>query len=305
MIFLSIYMKIFVVFIILRITSSIKMGVPIINNYYCLEKISKGAFGEVWKGIQKDNYNINDSIRKDSEIAIKIEKKERKSQLKNEYTILSSINTTLNIVPSVFYLGETPTFNYMVFELLGQSIDKYYHEYCKNKSNADVNTSSILKRIGTQMLQCIQGVHKCGIIHRDIKPQNFLFSLDNSRIYIVDFGISTPYINHKNIHKPSTYNDNAIGTNDFISYYLHEGLSASRRDDLISMIYVIIYMYNGILPWQKDRLKSVYEMKYNISPDRLCQGLSDKINIMLVYCYSLEYTTEPNYEYIRFLFEIM
>ena len=298
-------MKKFVRFIIWIITSSNKMGVPIINNYYCLEKISKGAFGEVWKGIQKDDYNINEPVKKETEIAIKIEKKERKSQLKNEYAILSSMNTTLNITPRVFYFGETSTFNYMVFELLGQSIDRYYHESCKNVSRPNVNTISILKHIGCQMLHCIQYIHKCGIIHRDIKPQNFLFSLDNSHIYIVDFGISTPYLDHKRKHKPMTYTDSTIGTIDFISYYLHEGLSSSRRDDLISMIYIIIYMYNGILPWQKDRLQSIYEMKYNISPDRLCEGLPDKINIMLVYCYSLEYTTEPNYEYLRFLFETM
>lgn len=298
-------MKIFVVFIILRSTNSIKMGVPIINNYYCVEKISKGAFGEVWKAISKDSYNTNDNSNKGNEIAIKIEKKERNSQLKNEYAILSSINPRLNISPRVFHFGETPTFNYMVFELLGQPIDNYYQCACKNISNTDVNISSILKRIGIQMLYCIQSLHKCGIIHRDIKPQNFLLSNDNTRIYIVDFGISTSYIDHKKHHIPMTYQDSAVGTIDFISYYLHEGLSASRRDDLISMIYLLVYIHNGILPWQREREKSIYEMKYNISPHRLCQGMSDKINIMLVYCYSLEYSAEPNYEYIRFLFETM
>ena len=65
-------MKKFVRFIIWIVTSSNKMGVPIINNYYCLEKISKGAFGEVWKGIQKDSYNINEPVKKETEIAIKI-----------------------------------------------------------------------------------------------------------------------------------------------------------------------------------------------------------------------------------------
>ena len=74
---------------------------------------------------------------------------------------------------------------------------------------------------------------------------------------------------------------------------------------IIRFAIVIIYMYNNILPWQKNHVKSIYEMKYNIPPNILCKGLPEKINIMLVYCYSLEYTSEPNYEYIRFLFETM
>ncbi len=282
------------------------MGVPIINNYLCVEKISKGAFGEVWKAIYRDEYNSDNLHKKDNLVAIKVEKKERKSQLRNEYTMLSYINSTLHITPHVFQLGETSTINYMVFELLGKSVDNYYRDTCKKISKTPENISPILKHIGCQMLHCIQCIHKCGIIHRDIKPQNFLLSTDNSRMYIIDFGISTLFIDNKKYHKPMTRQNRVIGTIDFTSYYLHEGLSASRRDDLISMIYIIIYIYNNGLPWQKENeLKSVYEMKYYISPNRLCEGLSDKINIMLVYCYSLEYSTEPNYEYIRFLFETM
>lgn len=300
-------MKIFVIFIISITSNSIKMGIPQIKNYYFIEKISKGAFGEVWKAISNDSYNTNNNTNKGVEIAIKIEKKERKSHLRNEYAMLSYINPRLHITPSVFHLGETPTFNYMVIELLGKSIDKYYyHNTYNNILKSPCNKSSTLKYIGIQMLHCIQYIHKHGIIHRDIKPQNFLFSIDNKRVYIIDFGVSTLYIDNKKQHKPMTYHNSRVGTIDFISYYLHEGLSASRRDDLISMIYVIIYMYNEMLPWQKEnRLKSIYEMKYNISPSDLCNSLSDKINVMLVYCYSLEYTAEPNYEYIRFLFETM
>ena len=281
------------------------MGVPIINNYWCVEKISKGAFGEVWKAICQDEYNSSNLHKKDNLVAIKIEKKERKSYLRNEYTMLSYINSSLHITPHVFHYGETSTFNYMVLELLGKSIDNYYNDICKNISKNPENILPILKHIGCQMLHCIQCIHNCGIIHRDIKPQNFLLSTNSKQIYIIDFGISTPYLDHKKKHKPITYNDNTMGTIDFISYYLHEGLSASRRDDLISMIYVIIYMYNNILPWQINDVKSIYEIKYNIPPNILCKGLPEKINTILVYCYSLEYIDEPNYEYIRFLFETM
>ena len=277
------------------------MRLPMICNYHVIHKISNGAFGVVWKAIHHDSI-------KEEEVAIKIErKKERKSHLKNELKILKQMND-ITVVPQVKYFGETSNYNYIVMDLLGKTMGTY----CRSNNIISSNSPSdwSLIKLGVHMLHCIQCVHSRGIIHRDIKPDNFLFSLDNSKLYIVDFGLSIPYLDVNKCHVHASANDNIVGSVDYISYYIHEGISASRRDDLISMVYVMIYISNKQLPWQlieytsmEERVCKIYQHKYSISPNMLCQGVPDMLVTILVYCYNLNYVDVPDYDYIRFLLE--
>lgn len=277
------------------------MRLPMIYNYHVIHKISNGAFGVVWKAIH------NDSI-KEEEVAIKIERRtERKSHLKNELNILKRLKG-LHVVPKVIYFGETSNYNYIVMELLGKTLGTYCRSNNIISSNSTIDWSLI--RMGISMLHCIQSIHERGIIHRDIKPDNFLFSLDNSTLYIVDFGLSASYLDVNKCHISVSGNDTIVGSVDYISYYIHEGISASRRDDLISMIYVMIYIVNKQLPWQlkeyvslEERIRKIYEYKYSISPIMLCHGTPDILVTLLVYCYNLKYDEIPDYDYIRFLLE--
>jgi len=41
-----------------------------------------------------------------------------------------------------------------------------------------------------QILQGLRDIHKAGVIHRDLKPQNILVNLNNLKPYIIDFGLS-------------------------------------------------------------------------------------------------------------------
>lgn len=294
--------KIFVTYNISPVTSiHTKMRLPMIYNYHVINKISNGSFGVVWKAIHSDSI-------KEEEVAIKIERRtERKSHLKNELNILKRLKG-LPVVPKVIYFGETSNYNYIVMELLGKTIDNYCHSNHVISFSSTIDWSLI--RLGISMLHCIRTIHERGIIHRDIKPDNFLFSLDNSKLYIVDFGLSVSYLDVNKCHVPISANDTIVGSVDYISYYIHEGISASRRDDLISMIYVMIYIMNKQLPWQlneyvsmEERIHKIYEHKYSISPNILCEGTPDILITILVYCYNLNYDDIPDYDYIRFLLE--
>lgn len=272
-----------------------------IYNYHVINKISNGSFGVVWKAIHNESIN-------EEEVAIKIERKrEKNTYLKNELKILKHLQN-LSVVPKLIYFGETTSYNYIVMELLGNTLDTYCRSNDIMCSNSNDNWSFV--RLGTSMLNCIQSIHERGIIHRDIKPGNFLFSLDKSKLCIVDFGLSISYLDVNKCHIPASVNDNIIGSIDYISYYIHEGVSASRRDDLISMIYVLIYTMKKQLPWQlsvynslEERSHKIYEHKYAIPPNILCHGLPDMLITILLYCYNLRYIDIPNYDYIRFVFE--
>ena len=98
----------------------------------------------------------------------------------------------------------------------------------------------------------------------------------------------------------------------YISTHVHEGIQPSRRDDLISIVYILLYLIKGKLPWQgikssckDEKVRAIYDMKKSTSHDELCTNVSHKIKEMLEYAYSLDYAETPNYDYMNFLLKTL
>lgn len=90
----------------------------------------------------------------------------------------------------------------------------------------------------------------------------------------------------------------------------HLGVEPSRRDDLESLAHILIYFLRGSLPWQrlegssqKQRFRRIMQRKQNTTMAELCAGLPDEFRIFLDYARHLSFDAEPNYEYIRSLFQ--
>ena len=99
-----------------------------------------------------------------------------------------------------------------------------------------------------QIIQRIQYMHDNNLIHRDIKPENFLIGLkkNNSMIYMIDYGLSLKYYDNKTqAHIPYKEGKSLTGTARFASIYTHIGIEQSRRDDLESLRYMMIYYLKG------------------------------------------------------------
>ena len=105
-------------------------------------------------------------------------------------------------------------------------------------------------------------IHDIGLIHRDIKPENFLLTLHKPRkVFLIDFGISKPFIiNNKHIEIKTK--NKFIGTLNFASINTHNFCEQSRRDDLESLAYMLIYFYLGELEWINKNEKEK-EFEYN------------------------------------------
>lgn len=264
----------------------------IINNYELVKKIGMGSYGEVWKGI-----NSLGAGEKKKEVAIKMEKRSSKNTLKCEIIILRYLKH-LSCVPKVKYYGQISKYNYIIMELLGDTIFKYY--------NKQSSKDGEVKWLGLKMLNCIEEIHTVGIIHRDIKPENFLLTNDNKNVKIIDFGLAKQYMDNNGIHKPNKNHSNITGTLRYISKYVHLGNEPSRRDDVISFIYILIYLLNSKLPWQgmlsdENKIKNIYKLKKTFIIDQQCQQLPNKILDMLEYVEKIKYDEIPNYEYLYFL----
>ena len=189
-------------------------------------------------------------------------------------------------------------------ELLGPSLDTlfYYHN-----DKFSVKTSCM---IGLQILDRIEYIHSRRIIHCDIKPGNFAIGREDNKshiIYIIDFGFAKKFWNPTTkCHIPFIKGKRLTGTAKYASVNTLSGYEPSRRDDLESVAYLIIYFIKGRLPWQglrhiskEERNRRILEKKKNISSQELCSGCPKELEIFIDYIKNLGFTEVPDYDYLR------
>ena len=103
----------------------------------------------------------------------------------------------------------------------------------------------------------------------------------NGDIFLIDFGLATFYINENGEHYPNKTNKTIIGTPTFVSINIHKGHQYSRRDDLISLGYMYIYMIFGKFEWLKDVLQKSDHLKKPDTVNKTLIDIDHPINILL------------------------
>lgn len=215
-------------------------------------------------------------------------------------------------MPYLHFVGDEKTedgkhYHVMVMDLLGPSLEDLF-QACKRK----FSLKTVLL-IAIQMVKLIQKVHEERIIHRDIKPDNFLIGCTEStkdNVYIIDFGLAKCYRNSEGEHIPYRDGKNLTGTARYASIATHLGKEQSRRDDLETIGHVLLYFLRGSLPWQGLPGRSKNEKYYNIkkkkmetSLDELCKGHPNEFKEYMEYCRQLDFKDDPDYKYLIRLFE--
>ena len=279
-------------------------------NYNLEKKLIFKKF-RVGKLIYKSNLStIHEGINElnGEQVALKFEKTGQK------YNFLESEAYFLFLlkgegIPKIISYGKIIGFKVIIEELLGESIYLLW----KNTTFDIKNKLNDLCLIAIQCLDRLKYIHSKNTLHRDIKPFNFLFGKTNPKLlYLIDFGISTKYRSSRTgKHIKFKFVRNAIGSLRYMSINSNSCYEQSRRDDLESLGYILIYLIKKTLPWisiensninKIEKYRKVRDLKMSTLPEELCSGLPKEFCDYIKYCRNLSFEQEPNYNYLRNLF---
>ena len=266
------------------------IGKIFFSKYKAIKKLGEGSFGKVYKAeYNGENY------------AIKMEHKTKEQGLLElEATIMSYLKGPN--IPYIKSYGYSGDFNVLVMQLLDKSLEDLINKY-------STFSSKTVAMLGYQMVNILQYIHDRHIIHRDIKPDNFVMGAkeDNAKLYILDFGLAKKYRSSRTlIQCPYIKKKKLTGTARYASIHALEAYEQSRRDDLESVGYVLMYFLRGNLPWQglkvrskEDRYKKILERKRETTSEDLCKNYPHEFFEYVDYTRNLEYEENPDYDFLR------
>ncbi|KAL5561935.1 hypothetical protein UlMin_031682 [Ulmus minor] len=267
------------------------------NKFKLGRKIGSGSFGELYLGV---------NVQTGEEVAVKLEPaKTKHPQLHYESKLYMLLQGGTGI-PHLKWFGVEGDYNVMVIDLLGPSLEDLFN-YCNRK----FSLKTVLM-IADQLINRVEYMHSRGFLHRDIKPDNFLMGLGRkaNQVYIIDYGLAKKYRDlqtHK--HIPYRENKNLTGTARYASVNTHLGIEQSRRDDLESLGYVLMYFLRGSLPWQglkagtkKQKYDKISEKKVSTPIEVLCKSYPSEFVSYFHYCRTLRFEDKPDYSYLKRLF---
>lgn len=292
-------------------------GAIIRDRFLVQERIGAGIASIVYVGLDR---------KTGKKVAIKIEENDFKPhgekgglQIENLiYGYLNSFEPVKGFASLLYYGEKDAKHQVLIMDLLGNDMEKE-RQSCPGKK---MPLDDVVV-FGLQALRRIQYLHVTGFVHRDIKPENFLTSpdVDVTEFFLADFGLAKLYMVpdiENNCQKHMELPDKlgpSIGSRNFGTIRTLDGVEPSRRDDLESLLYCLIYLHKGVLPW------SVFEGSHDISnteyydqiekvkrrivaiPSAVCNGMPPEFIEIFNHVNQLNFKDDPDYDLLETLLQ--
>ncbi|XP_045799412.1 casein kinase 1-like protein HD16 isoform X2 [Trifolium pratense] len=266
-------------------------------------KLGKGGFGQVYVGrrIGAGSGAV--------EVALKFEHRSSKGcnyGPPHEWQVYNTLGGSHG-VPRVHYKGRQGDYYIMVMDMLGSSLWDVWN------NNSHSMSTEMVACIAIEAISILEKMHCRGYVHGDVKPENFLLgpsgTLDEKKLFLVDLGLATRWRDSSTgLHveydqRPDVFR----GTVRYASVHAHLGRTGSRRDDLESLAYTLVFLLRGRLPWQgyqgENKGFLVCKKKMATSPEALCCFCPAPFRQFVEYVVNLKYDEEPNYAKYISLFD--
>lgn len=262
--------------------------------------LGKGGFGEVYAGVQTSN---------GESVAVKLERNNGKSSfLFHEARVMQEIQKVrtqdgIAGIATLKYFGQEGDYRMLIMSLQGPALEDMHEKL----GRFSLKTTALL---ADQMISRLEYIHSVGYVHRDLKTENFLLGsgCNSQRIYLIDFGLSSRYLTTDGTHREMATGKCFLGTSRFASLRTHQGFSQSRRDDMEQLVYIMIYMYVGWLPWSglniRDHVakeKRIGQLKAQLRLDDICAKCPRQFEDFLFYARNMDFAEAPQYDMCRAL----
>lgn len=265
-----------------------KKGSIINDKWEIVQRIGRGSHGIVYRAIDtKDK----------SQVAIKLESTEvRKKRLKDENAIYEHMTGFIpqdlrHGIASPIHFEEKTDHKILVLELLGPSLLNLF-----NFQGCRFNLKTILM-LFKDILLAIQKVHSTGVVHRDLKPANLCMGRGKNAttVHVIDYSVAKLY------EEQDVAVNKFVGTTRYASTSAHIGAAISRKDDLESICYIMMYLYKGRLPWSQHENLSLAELNayvrdWKMRPlNEVCEEYPAFFKDCLEYLRRIKFNEDPEY----------
>lgn len=247
--------------------------------------IGQGSFSSVYSGV-----DVETSVP----VAIKVFQKNLKVYFNIESEILAKVSGKKGF-PEIIWRGESNELFYIVMTLLGPSL--------RSRLQTEGNHKLNIFKAGIKILDALKRLHKENYIHRDLKLENIVQGLNNPKdFYLIDFGLGKKYYDKRtHYHIPMKTDFKFKGNLIFCSNNVLSGIESSRRDDLVSLSLILLYVYKGTIPWiyHATSIEAMIGFRSSTSLIDITINAPHELSEFYKYTLSLGFYQEPDYKYIK------